>query len=480
MATLASWANGSLPTVVGSGVSVVTDGGPESGVDALQFDQAASTASTAQWSFTATAGVAIRAYLRLPASWASSSSRIIGGRVDTANLSGAFNLSGSGAAGQVRLINSSGGTTVASSATGLVANTTWYRVELLIDGSGQEARLGVFALESDSPLYDSGWQAGTYGSTTALADVGPNLTTVTVPSMRAADILVVDSIADWVGRAAWDAGATNYTPTPTDSVGVTDAASTTRTSSRTVADNAGITDAVSAVIQAARTVTDAVGVDDTPGPQVLDIAEVVSDPAGISDSVAQLMAAARTIADAAGITDSVTVVLDRAIAADDPIGVTDSAGTALDAGRSAVDAAGVGDQVTVTLVAARAVGDPIGVIDSVTAVLTAAGEALVSDPAGIADEVTVSITSARGLADAAALTDSVLAVLSATAATDDQVATSDSVGAITVAVRTVTDGVAIVDTVTATLTRAELPNTPPGRRLTVEYESRTLYVRAGR
>lgn len=455
MSTIASWQSGTLPTIRGSGVTLAATGGPYS-QPAIQFDQIAGDVSQARLSFTSRTGCTIRTYLLTPSSWSSATQTVIDIRPDDATTVGRVQIGGTSNPGRIRLTAAST-TVIAQSNTSVLAVSTWYRVEVRFDQANGRARVAVFQLGSDTALYDSDWTDGDCGSAVQFAEIGPGLSTVTSGMMRAAAITVTDDLNAWVGRASWD-GAPLASPS----------------------DPIGLTDTVTVSLTLARAAADPVGITDLPGPQVLDVSLDQDDMVGVTDSVAQLMAAARTIADAAGITDSVTVVLDRAIAADDPIGVTDSAGTALDAGRSAVDAAGVGDQVSVTLVAARAVGDPIGVTDSVTATLTAAGETIVSDPAGITDEVTVSITSARGLADAAALTDSVLAILSATAEADDQVATSDSVGAITVAVRTVTDGVAIVDTVTATLIRAELPDTPPGRRLTVEYESRTVSVRPGR
>jgi len=385
-----------------------------------------------------------------------------------------------GTDGKLIPVNSAGSYQSGMRATNALTPDVMYRIELAVT-KGTTSSNGV--IEYAYFVGNSATPVETYSSNsqnTGTADVA-QLWVGRSTGRTIAHTCYYDEIRGNTLASGWhDPIPIAATATQDDPAAVTDSASRTAAASRTIADPAGVADAVTVIRSTVRTIADAAAVTDLPGPQVLDIALDIDDPAGITDSVAQLMAAARTIADAAGITDSVTVVLDRAIAADDPIGVTDSAGTALDAGRSAVDAAGVGDQVSVTLVAARAVGDPIGVTDSVTATLTAAGEVVVSDPAGITDEVTVSITSARGLADAAALTDSVLAILSATAEADDQVATSDSVGAITVAVRTVTDGVAIVDTVTATLIRAELPDTPPGRRLTVEYESRTVSVRPGR
>ena len=63
---------------------------------------------------------------------------------------------------------------------------------------------------------------------------------------------------------------------------------------------------------------------------------------------------------------------------------------------------------------------------------------------------------------------------------DDQVGISDAVGVVRARLRSVADGAVIVETVTATLSAAELPDTPMRRRLVVEYESRTLSVRPGR
>lgn len=204
MATLASWDTGTLPTTIGSGVSSVSGGGPSGLCDAIQFNQVASTASSVQLTFTAVTSVTIRAYLLMPASWASSSQRLIGGRLDGSNVAAAYTQAGSGAPGQVRLSGSNGGTTVTSSSNGMVALSTWYRFELQTNHSANTARLMVFPLASDTAIYDSGWQSGTYQASTARVDIGPNITSVTMPTMRAAAISVSDSIAAPIGRASWD------------------------------------------------------------------------------------------------------------------------------------------------------------------------------------------------------------------------------------------------------------------------------------
>jgi len=415
--------------------------------------------------------------------------------------------------GSVRMRSNSAALGASAVGTGAINSSTWTRVEWLVTATTQQCRLFVGAnAEGDVPDYDTGaisWTpAGTFHtanlgcvSTTAGVTVdyddaavddttwiGPALISaaagpdsVTVADLPGYELAAARTIADAVATTDTPAAALTALRGPSDTAAVADAAQATRGAARSTADPVALTDAVLAVRATVRQIADAVAVTDLPGPQVLDIALGVSDPAGVTDSVAGMVAAARTIVDLAGASDSVTATImavDRVDTTDDPVGVADGTSTVATVGRSTADAAGAGDQVTVTLVSARTAGDPVGVADSVAAVLSAS--VVTADAAAVADGVTVTVTSARGLADAAGLTDAVLAILGGATPVDDQVGISDAVGVVRARLRSVADGAVIVDTVTATLIRAELPDTPPGRRLTVEYESRTVSVRPGR
>ena len=213
MATLASWDSGSLPTTVGTGVSSAPTGGP-AGIPAIQFDQAASNVSQVRLSFTSRQNVAARAYFLMPAAWASASQSLIIGRPDNSNVIGRAMLAGTGTPGQVRLSKADPQANTATSANNLVAVSTWYRWELLIDQAGARGRLGIFALQSDTPLYDSGWVTASFGSAVDRVEFGPAVSSTTLGMIRAAALKVVDDVTTWVGRAAWDVA----TPAPTISV----------------------------------------------------------------------------------------------------------------------------------------------------------------------------------------------------------------------------------------------------------------------
>ena len=210
MATLASWNSGTLPTTVGTGVSSAPTGGP-GGIAAIQFDQAASNVSQVRLSFTSRQNVAMRAYFLMPSAWASASQSIMIGRPDGATVIGRAILAGTGTPGQVRLSKADPQANSATSANGLVANSTWYRWELLIDQANGRGKLGIFALQSDTPLYDSGWITAAFGSSVDRAEFGPAVTSTTLGMIRVAALKVTDDVTTWVGRESWDV----TTPAPT-------------------------------------------------------------------------------------------------------------------------------------------------------------------------------------------------------------------------------------------------------------------------
>jgi len=203
MATLASWDSGTLPTIEGLGVTLSPTGGP-GGVPAIQFDQVASNVSQVRLSFTSRQNAAIRSYFLMPSAWASASQSLIMGRPDGAATVGRAILAGTGTPGQVRLSKADPQANTAVSANGLVANSTWYRWELLLDQTGGKGRLGIFALQSDTPLYDSGWNTAAFGSAIDRVDFGPGVSSTLLGMVRAASLKVTDDISTWVGRSLWD------------------------------------------------------------------------------------------------------------------------------------------------------------------------------------------------------------------------------------------------------------------------------------
>lgn len=203
MAILASWDSGTLPTILGTGVSLAAAGGP-SGQDAIQFDQEAANLSQVRFTYAARVSVAVRAYLRTPAAWPSGSQTLIAPRPNGASIVGRARLAGSGQPGEVRLSKADPEANTAVSGSGAVALSTWYRWELLVDQANGRGRLGVFPLAFDTPLYDSGWVTADFGSTTDRTDIGPLITSVTLGSVRAAGIVISDDVSGFIGRAAWD------------------------------------------------------------------------------------------------------------------------------------------------------------------------------------------------------------------------------------------------------------------------------------
>ena len=209
---------------------------------------------------------------------------------------------------------------------------------------------------------------------------GYGLASYDTPNLQAASAFLVITAA---------AGGTNYTKTPADSVGATDARTVVRTTARTVADPVGVTDARTVVRTTARTAADSVGVTDAAS-RVAVVARTVADPVGVSDAVSAVLAVVRTVADPAGITDARALAVGKVLA--DAVGVSDAAGRAQDLARNQADPVGVTDAAGAQL--GQVLGDPVGVTDSVVAARTVART--VADPVGVADAASADITGAGG------------------------------------------------------------------------------------
>lgn len=202
MAILGQWDSGTLPTIYGAGVSSAATGGWNGG-PAIQFDQAAGQASQVRFEFTSRQNVAVRAYLQMPATWASAAEALIIVRPSSADTVGQAVIGGTGSPGQGRLVYHAG-SSAATSSTGTLSQSTWYRFELRLDQANGRGRLGIFPLASDTAVWDSGWITNDFGTSAYRVEIGPAYTSPTMAMVRAANIVVSDDITNWIGRATGD------------------------------------------------------------------------------------------------------------------------------------------------------------------------------------------------------------------------------------------------------------------------------------
>ena len=103
MAVLGQWDSGTLPTTHGAGVSYAASGGWD-GRPAIQFSQQSGDVSQVRFEFAAVSEFAVRAYIQMPAAWASTSASLIVVRSDSATIVGRAAIGGTGAPGEARLI----------------------------------------------------------------------------------------------------------------------------------------------------------------------------------------------------------------------------------------------------------------------------------------------------------------------------------------------------------------------------------------
>ena len=203
MAILGQWDSGTLPTTVGSGVSLESNSSWNNG-PAIRFDQESGKSSQVRFEFTSRQNVAIRVYLQTPASWASGAEALVIARSSSTTNIGQAVISGTGAPGQLRLLKADPATNAATSSNSTIINSTWYRFELLIDQINGRGRMGVFPLQCDVAVWDSGWQTNDFGTSTYRVEIGPAYTSPTMGTVRAANILVSDDPSSWIGRTPGD------------------------------------------------------------------------------------------------------------------------------------------------------------------------------------------------------------------------------------------------------------------------------------
>lgn len=202
---LGQWDSGALPTTHGAGVSYVANGGWD-GRPAIQFEQQAGDVSQVRFEFSSTTSVAARAYIQMPAGWSSSSASLMVARPNSASIAGRMAIGGTSAPGEMRLIRADPAATVTASGSGTLALATWYRFELQLNHATGQGRTAVFALGSDTPLWDSGWQTADFGASSYRIEIGPASTSPTLGQIRATNLFVTDDVSSWIGRAAGDDG----------------------------------------------------------------------------------------------------------------------------------------------------------------------------------------------------------------------------------------------------------------------------------
>lgn len=302
---------------------------------------------------------------------------------------------------------------------------------------------------------------------------------------------------------------TDYSNTPADAEGITDAASDVLTADRTPADPEGITDAVALAVE--RTLADPEGITDT-ATDTLDAVRTAADPEGITDAAAALQALDRAPSDAEGITDSSTALQALARTEADPEGITDTTSAVQDTTRTSADAVGLTDTVTdevaadrtfadaegisETLQAAqsldRAEADTVGLTDDFTAFLggtvnpadtdgitdtvsfVQAQETSRADTEGITDAASTTAAADRAAGDTEGISDTSSAVqgLSRTAADTEGI--TDAASVLQDAARTAADTVGVTDAPSTTQAANRTPSDPVGITDSANAELRTF------
>jgi len=292
----------------------------------------------------------------------------------------------------------SGGETDITSGTGLtLALPEVWRLEA--EGAGATVTLRVYRAGSLIATYAD--TAGSRITTGDTAGIGGFTAAGSPPDIR---------LDDW-SLTAIDAGA-EYTKTPADPVGVTDAATRAVAAARSTPDPIDVTDARAVARTVARTAADSVGVTDSVAADLTaggtDYTRAPADPIGVTDSAARAVAYVRTVADTVGVTDTgdpQTIDIDWDLA--DAVGATDSATRTAAAVRARNDAIGITDAATPSVGGGanitRTQADAVGLTDTATRVL--AGARARNDAVGLVDTVVVVRSTARTVADPVPITD---------------------------------------------------------------------------
>lgn len=224
---------------------------------------------------------------------------------------------------------------------------------------------------------------------------------------------------DWFLILTGTPSGSNFTQTPTDSEGLTDAVALSVVKAFT--ESFGLTDSVALTVSPS--LTDSENLTDS---QVIDRGSVVVDPEGLTDSAS--LAAGRAVlpADTEGLTDVSSLVLNYQQQPLDALGVTDSAqislsgagsvsptdnsgltdSTGIDQAHTLADPEGLSDAVIVDQ--SKSTLDAEGLTDSAQVSLAGAGTVNNTDPLGLTDPIMIDrahlFADALGLSDQAQVT----------------------------------------------------------------------------
>lgn len=202
------WTAGELPSVTGENVTVVAEGlGPEN--SAIRIEDALGAPTYVEWDLGTTGSttdLSARAYFKTPASWSTTAFNLLTFWSSPSKTNAALTISGAGQPGQIRLTRP-GGVPVESAPNNTIAFDTWYRVELQYNGSEGAARVAVFGLQSNTPMWASPWsEHADFAESIRYIRLGNPANSPVVPSFLVDDIHVRDEpgVLTWIGRAAHD------------------------------------------------------------------------------------------------------------------------------------------------------------------------------------------------------------------------------------------------------------------------------------
>ncbi|UAJ78297.1 hypothetical protein IT072_02295 [Leifsonia sp. ZF2019] len=227
------------------------------------------------------------------------------------------------------------------------------------------------------------------------------------------------------------AGGTNYTATPSDSVGVTDSVTAGFGPQVTPSDPVGVTDVAATARAIVVTVSDIVGVTDTGAPITLAYDYTLNDPVGVTDAASDVEAVVQAPADGVGATDAVAGSVDVLRSSADPVSVSDSVVANITGGGDYTgtpsDSVGLTDAVLAQLDRVVTVADLLNLTD---AAQTSAGPtANPADPVGATDSAAWSVATSRLASDPVGVTDTLTVTVARTVTFADPVGAVDAVTA---------------------------------------------------
>lgn len=122
----------------------------QSGTDTGYLDFSIPAASNLRSTF-------VRSYFRIVGeTWPDTSFSLIALKESNAGYNSSLSVSGSIVPGQIRL-TTVGGAQLATSPSNTIRRNTWYRTELVVDPANSSAKVAVFTLGLDGPIWQSGW-----------------------------------------------------------------------------------------------------------------------------------------------------------------------------------------------------------------------------------------------------------------------------------------------------------------------------------